>query len=172
MNWKKKVMVSLVSLGRMSYKEALGIQEFYQNNHIEVRKKAEYQDNVKTGLTYGSDVLLIVEHDPVYTVGIRRNNYGENTKEILNKTGAEYYEVNRGGLITFHGPGQLVAYPIINLKNFKIGMRMYVQRLERTVIKTCAKFGITGKTSPYTGVWVGNNKICAMGKVFHQNSYM
>uniref|UniRef100_A0A9J7XDQ5 lipoyl(octanoyl) transferase n=1 Tax=Cyprinus carpio carpio TaxID=630221 RepID=A0A9J7XDQ5_CYPCA len=70
---------------------------------------------------------------------------------------------SRGGLITFHGPGQLVCYPVLNLGCFRKSVRWYVCELERTVIKTCAQFGIEASTSPDTGVWAGDNKICAIG---------
>uniref|UniRef100_A0A8C1II11 lipoyl(octanoyl) transferase n=1 Tax=Cyprinus carpio TaxID=7962 RepID=A0A8C1II11_CYPCA len=70
---------------------------------------------------------------------------------------------SRGGLITFHGPGQLVCYPVLNLGCFRKSVRWYVCELERTVIKTCGQFGIEASTSPDTGVWAGDNKICAIG---------
>lgn len=62
-------------------------------------------------------------------------------------------------MITFHGPGQLVAYPIINLKNYKTSMRWYVSSIERSVIDVCEKLGLKGETSPHTGVWIGDNKV-------------
>ncbi|CAB1348477.1 unnamed protein product [Coregonus sp. 'balchen'] len=77
--------------------------------------------------------------------------------------GAEFFRSNRGGLITFHGPGQLVCYPILNLGCFK-------KSLERTVINLCRKYGIKASTSPDTGVWVGDNKICAIG--IHCGTYI
>ncbi|CAG9772945.1 unnamed protein product [Ceutorhynchus assimilis] len=79
------------------------------------------------------------------------------------KVGAEFYKTNRGGLITFHGPGQLVVYPILNLKHFKPSIKWYVCHLEKTIIHLCQKYGLTGETSPHTGVWIGDNKICAIG---------
>lgn len=78
-------------------------------------------------------------------------------------TGAEFYQTNRGGLITFHGPGQLVAYPIINLKHFKPSVRWYVCCIEQTIIELCRKLNLTANTSPHTGVWINDNKVCAIG---------
>lgn len=68
-----------------------------------------------------------------------------------------------GGLITFHGPGQLVAYPVLNLKHFYTSVKWYVQSLEESVIKLCDQLGIKAVRSPYTGVWVDDNKIAAIG---------
>src|SRR5271157_1139605 len=74
--------------------------------------------------------------------------------------GADFVRTDRGGLITFHGPGQLVAYPIINLKAFRLGMKTYICQLQKTVIGTCLKMGVTAETSPeHTGVWVKDRKI-------------
>lgn len=73
--------------------------------------------------------------------------------------GAEFYRTNRGGLITFHGPGQLVAYPIINLKHFKLTMRCYVHKIEQTIIHLCRKLHLNAEVSSHTGVWIGNNKV-------------
>jgi lipoate-protein ligase B len=81
----------------------------------------------------------------------------------LKNLGADFVKTNRGGLITFHGPGQLVAYPIINLKNFKQGVRWYVCNIEKTVIDLCKKYDITAATTSDTGVWIGDRKICAIG---------
>lgn len=78
--------------------------------------------------------------------------------------GAEYYRTNRGGLITFHGPGQLVAYPILDLRRFNKSMKWYVCKLEDTIIQLCKTLGIKAERSSDTGVWVKNNKLCAIGK--------
>uniref|UniRef100_A0A8C2AMR8 lipoyl(octanoyl) transferase n=1 Tax=Cyprinus carpio TaxID=7962 RepID=A0A8C2AMR8_CYPCA len=79
------------------------------------------------------------------------------------KGSCNFVHTSRGGLITFHGPGQLVCYPVLNLGCFRKSVRWYVCELERTVIKTCGQFGIEASTSPDTGVWAGDNKICAIG---------
>lgn len=111
------------------------------------------------------DLLLLLEHPPTYTIGKR------GTREhlliddaTLDRLGARCYEVDRGGDITFHGPGQIVAYPIIDLSGGQRRVRRYVDRLERVVIGTLATFGIQGRIDPgYPGVWVGNDKIAALG---------
>lgn len=78
-------------------------------------------------------------------------------------SGAEFYKSNRGGLITFHGPGQLVVYPIINLKNFTPSIKWYVCHIEKTIIRLCKHLGIEAATTSDTGVWIGDEKICAIG---------
>jgi len=85
----------------------------------------------------GQNVVLLVEHPPVYTIGIRTNQYSTEEEEKLKLLGADFHRTNRGGLITFHGPGQLVAYPIVNLKNYGLGIRTYVCKLEKAVMQTC-----------------------------------
>lgn len=77
--------------------------------------------------------------------------------------GAEFHRTNRGGLITFHGPGQLVVYPILDLKSFNKSMKWYICKLEKTVIEVCKSFGVEAERSSDTGVWVKDNKICAIG---------
>nr|CAD7200910.1 unnamed protein product [Timema douglasi] len=109
------------------------------------------------------DILILVEHNPVYTVGIRAKEYSADYENNLKQTGAEFYRTNRGGLVTFHGPGQLVAYPILNLKHFNPNVRWYVSQIEKTIIRTCGRLGLAAETSPLTGVWVGDKKICALG---------
>lgn len=115
-------------------------------------------------------VLILTEHDPVYTIGIRSRDYDENYGRTLQQLGADYYETNRGGLITFHGPGQLIAYPILNLNKFEPSVRWYVSQLENAIISTCKKFKLEGYRSPYTGVWVNDKKICAIG--IHVSKYL
>nr|CAG8562878.1 15638_t:CDS:2 [Entrophospora candida] len=81
----------------------------------------------------------------------------------LKKLGAEYFRTLRGGKITFHGPGQLVCYPILNLNNFKLSVRSYVASIEKLIIDTCSEYEIKARTTKDTGVWVENEKICAIG---------
>ena len=107
--------------------------------------------------------LLLLEHFPVYTIGVRSFLYSELEKKSLGNLGADFVRTDRGGLITFHGPGQLVVYPIVNLSKLKLGVRKYVNHLEEVIINVCSKFGISANCSPHTGVWVGDDKICAMG---------
>ncbi|TYP56120.1 lipoyl(octanoyl) transferase LipB [Thermosediminibacter litoriperuensis] len=117
---------------------------------------------VKSGL---ADMILItLQHPPVYTIG-RAGGY-ENLLvplEELRKI-AEVHEVERGGNITFHGPGQIVAYPVVNLNRWEKDVHLFVDRLEEAVIRLLAGYGVrAGRKPEYTGVWVGDEKICAIG---------
>uniref|UniRef100_A0A2A4IZ19 Octanoyl-[acyl-carrier-protein]:protein N-octanoyltransferase LIPT2, mitochondrial n=1 Tax=Heliothis virescens TaxID=7102 RepID=A0A2A4IZ19_HELVI len=153
-------MVKVWKLGLMSYDTALKIQLALARKHL---------DAITRGQDSNFDTLLLVEHKPVFTVGIRDDT--PNTEIMrLRGLGAEFRKTNRGGLITFHGPGQLVAYPVINLKHFKTSVKWYVQSLEETVINVCDELGIKGTRSPYTGVWVDDNKIAAIG--IHASRYV
>jgi lipoyl(octanoyl) transferase len=117
----------------------------------------------------GKDTLILCEHSPVYTLG--RVTEKENilfSDEELKKIGAEKFEIERGGDVTFHGPGQLVGYPLLNLSHFKEDLGWYLRALEETIILTLKEYSIQGFRIPgKTGVWVGekNNeeKICAIG---------
>lgn len=154
--------VNVITLGRMGFMAAYDVQMRLARQHLdEMAGKANSK---------GVDTLLLVEHKPVYTVGIRTKGYTEEDEIRLKKTGAEFARTNRGGLITFHGPGQLVAYPILNLQRFKPSMRWYVRQLEETLIKTVQKFGLTGRTTDQTGVWVDDRKIASIG--LHGSRYV
>jgi len=148
--------VGVLNLGRMCYRNALKVQE-------------ALVDRVKGG---GESTLVLVEHPPVYTTGIRSKVYSEEEEVRLRGLGADFVRTNRGGLITFHGPGQLVAYPVLNLRDFApetnkrkslLGMKWYVHTLEQLVIDLLLSWRLEGTRSPHTGVWLGNSKICAMG---------
>jgi len=92
-------------------------------------------------------------------------NLAELSLIVFRSLGVEFERTNRGGLITFHGPGQLVAYPVISLKHFRLGMKAYIGRLEDTIISACRSFSVTAETSrEHTGVWIGDSKIAAIGK--------
>jgi len=106
-----------------------------------------------------TDTLILLEHPPVYT-------FGKNADEsnLLNPRDAEVIRSDRGGDITWHGPGQLVGYPIINLEDHKKSVSWYMRNLEEVIIQTLQAFEIEGDRIPgMTGVWVGNQKVCAMG---------
>jgi len=108
--------------------------------------------------------LIVCQHSPVYTFGKRQTKLdlaGERTR--LEALGAECHVTNRGGLTTFHGPGQLVCYPILNLRNFTSSARWYVNCLEETVINTCGEMGVRAERCEHVGIWAGTNKICALG---------
>ncbi|KAL6104891.1 lipt2 [Pungitius sinensis] len=139
--------VEVVRLGLVSYREALRLQQVYVERH-------------RSG---PSHALLLCQHPPVYTTGIRHKPYPPPLLDGLRRLGAEVHNANRGGLITFHGPGQLVCYPVLHLGSFKKSVRWYVSQLEQTVISACGRLGVAASSSPLTGVWVGDNKICAIG---------
>ncbi|KAM6933376.1 octanoyl-[acyl-carrier-protein]:protein N-octanoyltransferase LIPT2, mitochondrial [Xenentodon cancila] len=142
-----KPLVEVVRLGLVSYPEGLRLQQVYVNRH-------------RSGPAHA---LLLCQHTPVYTTGIRNKPYPSPVLDQLRLLGADVYRTDRGGLITFHGPGQLVCYPVLNLGFFKKSVRWYVGQLEKTIISLCSRFGVGASTSPHTGVWVGDKKICAIG---------
>ena len=111
------------------------------------------------------DVLLLLEHPPVYTMGKGGSPdhllVGE---EVLREAGAEYLEVDRGGSVTYHGPGQLVGYPIINLEELGLDVIEYLRRLEGALIDSCQLLGVDAfRDPPYTGVWARSGKLAAIG---------
>lgn len=114
--------------------------------------------------------IILCEHPHVYTLG--RSGKETNmllSEQQLQKIGATLYHIDRGGDITYHGPGQLVCYPILNLEEFSLGLKEYVHLLEEAVIRVCASYGITaGRVDKATGVWLEGDtsrarKICAIG---------
>lgn len=112
-----------------------------------------------------TDVILSTEHFPVYTLGKsgERDHLLINENE-LNKRKIEYFEIDRGGDITYHGPGQLVVYPIFDLNNYYKDIHRFLRDLEESVIMTLDHYGIEGsREEEFTGVWVGDEKICAIG---------
>jgi lipoyl(octanoyl) transferase len=143
-------VVQFRDLGRRGYKEALGIQ----HDLIERRKRGEIPDQ-----------LLIVEHPHVITMG--RNGHMENvlaSAAILERAGIEMHYTDRGGDVTYHGPGQIVGYPIFDLREWKRDVVAYLRALEQVLIEALAKFGISGVRQPgATGVWVDGAKVAAMG---------
>lgn len=140
----------------MGFLAAADLQKRYAREHLDFLAG-------KPG-SISRNVILLVEHDPVYTTGFRTKTYTEEEAQRLKSLGADFYRTNRGGMITFHGPGQLVAYPILNLLQFRPSIKWYVSSLEATIINTCANWGITAKTTADTGVWVEDRKIGAIGK--------
>src|SRR5258708_7749055 len=140
----------LRELGRIPYANALALQ-----NQLAADRKQ--------GLT--SDHLLLLEHPHVITMG--RNGHDENllaSTEILDRAGIEFFPTDRGGDVTYHGPGQLVGYPILDLRDWKRDVGAYVRALEQTIIDTLADYGIeAGRIPKLTGVWAGDRKIAAIG---------
>ena len=143
-------MLEVRNLGRMRYAEALAIQQ-------------ELVEKRKQGLI--PNQLLFVEHPHVITQG--RNGRAENLlagEEALRSAGIEYFPTNRGGDITYHGPGQIVGYPILDLREWKRDVVAYVRAVEQVIIEALAEFGIAGGRVPgCTGVWVDGQKVAAIG---------
>lgn len=112
-----------------------------------------------------NDVLMLVEHSPTLTVG--RSGGFQNIRvppEELERRGIKVYEVERGGDVTYHGPGQLVGYPVLDLKRRGRDIHRYVRQLEEVIIKSLARYGIlAGRREKHPGVWVGRDKIAALG---------
>jgi len=145
-----KKICAAVYLGEMPYEPALKLQQ----RLVQARAKGNVPD-----------VLLLLEHSPVFTIGRFR---GEEDlivpTEILIQEGIAVFHTNRGGGITYHGSGQLVGYPILNLKENGLGVREYIWKLEEAVIKLLLALGIQGgRVADYPGVWVGEKKICSIG---------
>ena len=111
------------------------------------------------------DLLLLLEHPHVYTLG-RRGQESDvlASKDMLSRLGVDIQLADRGGETTYHGPGQLVGYPIVNLRRWGVGVRQYVETLEQVLIGTISEFGIAAHSEGKpTGVWVGDSKIAAIG---------
>ncbi|HVX88413.1 MAG TPA: lipoyl(octanoyl) transferase LipB [Gemmatimonadales bacterium] len=141
----------VVDLGRRGYAPVLELQ------------RALCKARVEGALT--DDLLLLVEHDPVMTLG--RSTKGSSLPippAELTSHGVEVFEIERGGDVTFHGPGQLVGYPIVDLQQLKPDLHWYLRELEGALIDALATLGIPGQRSPgQTGVWVGPRKIASIG---------
>ena len=153
-----------IDLGRKSYREVWKQQEELLETVKEQKKQGERTSNY----------LLFVEHNPVYTLGRSGNDGNMLMNAIqLKAKHAEFIKVDRGGDITYHGPGQLVVYPVIDMENFSLGVKDYVNDLEEVVIKSLAAYGIAGQRLPgATGVWLEADtkavrKICAIAICHH-----
>jgi lipoyl(octanoyl) transferase len=113
------------------------------------------------------DLLLLVEHPPVVTLGVRTGVSRSHilaSDEVLSSSGVEIHETGRGGDVTYHGPGQIVGYPIIDLKPDRLDVHRYVRDLEEVLIRAVGDFGVRGeRVKGLSGVWVGNDKLAAIG---------
>jgi len=108
-----------------------------------------------------SDVVLLLEHDHVYTFG---KNADKNHLLDSRPQNSEIFQIDRGGEVTYHGPGQLVCYPIIDLHDYKLSVSWYMRSLEKVIISCLKQFGLeSNQKSSLTGVWMNDDKICAMG---------
>jgi len=150
-------------LGLTDYKECWDYQEELLAEIISEKQSS--------GKPSSKNHFLLVEHPHVYTLGKSgdEKNLLANA-DFLKKIDATYYKINRGGDITYHGPGQIVGYPIIDLEYFKIGVREYIEKMEDAIIATIAEYGLEGdRKDGATGVWldarhnVHARKICAIG---------
>ncbi|HEX7797122.1 MAG TPA: lipoyl(octanoyl) transferase LipB [Vicinamibacterales bacterium] len=139
-------------LGVVAYSDALDLQR----RLVEQRRADQI-----------SDALLLVEHPPVLTLGVRGDGGRSHilaTPEALASRGIDVFETGRGGDITYHGPGQIVGYPIVNLKPDRCDVHRYVRDLEEVLIRAVADYGIDGRRiDGLTGVWVGEEKLAAIG---------
>ena len=176
-------------LGEMDYASCWELQRSLFEELVAGKRNAGAESGAKTaGAGNGAaqaaadagmvGTVLLVEHPPVYTLG--KSGHAENLlvdRAALQRLGAGFFHIDRGGDITFHGPGQLVCYPILDLERIGIGLREYIERLEEAVIRTVARYGIAaGRIAGASGVWVGESpekglsggrsvprKICAIG---------
>lgn len=139
-----------IDAGIIDYQEAWDLQK----KLLELR----YQNKI-------ADILLLLEHPNTYTLGkVADKNNLLSDQDFLKENKITVYEIDRGGDITFHGPGQIVGYPIINLLNWKRDTHEYLRGLEEVIIRTCDEFGLKSKRNPkYTGVWIDDRKIAAIG---------
>lgn len=159
-------LVHFKDLGLIDYKEAWDFQESVFQNTIQEKIQIRNGDSTLTTKNY----LLFCEHPHVFTLGKSGSESNLLLNEVeLEKEEATFYKINRGGDITYHGPGQLVAYPIFDLDHFFTDIHKYMRFLEEAVIQTLATFGIeSGRVDGLTGVWLDGNtpkarKICALG---------
>ena len=139
-------------LGRVPYADALALQK-------------QLVEERRGGLI--GDVLLLVEHPHVLTLGVRGDGGRSHilaSPDVLEARGVELHETGRGGDITYHGPGQIVGYPIIDLKPDRCDVHRYVRDLEEVLIRVAADYGLRGeRVAGLTGVWIGGEKVAAIG---------
>lgn len=171
-----KPIVFFKDLGKKkSYREIWDMQESLLLENVKIKSARFLQnENENAPIEIGkqtTNYLLFVEHSPVYTLGKSGNEkHVLISEEQRKEKGIEFFKINRGGDITFHGPGQLVGYPIFDLDYFKTDLGWYLRSLEEVIILTMAEYGLKGERSQgETGVWLDANirgkerKICAMG---------
>ena len=157
-----KIEMQYQDLGLIGYRSAWDYQE---------QLFRELMDKKLSGEKYFPSYLLFCEHEPVFTLG--KSGSVENllvNEQMLKRAGFEFYRINRGGDITYHGPGQIVGYPILDLEQFGLGIKTYIEILEESVIRLLEGYGIpSGRLPGATGVWLDAGdprkarKICAIG---------
>ena len=139
--------IQIIDAGLRLYQEVLRLQEELFNKNIDAKQKGE--------ATY--HYLILCEHPPVFTLG--KSGKRENILVSDADLHAEFYHVNRGGDVTFHGPGQLVAYPILDLDNLHIGLAQYIFNIEETIIQSLKPYQLTGeRIEDAAGIWLRNDK--------------
>ena len=151
-------------LGRMGYSECWDLQLSLFERMLSWKRECKAQSQENAG------ELLLVEHDHVYTLG--KSGKQQNmliSEEYLRQIGAEFFHIDRGGDITYHGPGQIVGYPILDLEQVGISLRDYIDSIEESIIGVCGQWGIeAGRIAGASGVWIEPDsprarKICAIG---------
>ena len=146
------MVIEVKRLGLVPYEEALALQK----QLVEDRKAQRIPDQ-----------LILLQHPPVITLGVKSRDDRTHvlaSPDELSRQGVELFETGRGGDVTFHGPGQLVGYPIVDLNPDRRDVHRYVRDLEEVLIQVAASFGIVaGRQAGLTGVWVGNEKLAAIG---------
>jgi lipoyl(octanoyl) transferase len=149
--------VQFRDLGQMDYQTAWDFQTALHRNLVENKLKNR---DLKPGTYPQAHQLLLVEHPPVYTLG--KSGSMENlllSESELRERGIQFFPINRGGDITFHGPGQIVGYPLLDLECFFTDVHRYVRNIEEVVIRTLAEYDLEAyRIKDYTGVWVGGNE--------------
>ncbi|MBL7705421.1 MAG: lipoyl(octanoyl) transferase LipB [Taibaiella sp.] len=165
------IPVHYKDLGRIAYQEAWDIQEALMKEGLAIKAARISEPGSAIAQKEITQQLLVVEHPHVYTLG--KSGAIENlliNNQLMTELGVSFYKTNRGGDITYHGPGQLVAYPVLDLEAFKTDLGWYMRSLEEVIIQTIAAYGIKGERLPgSTGVWLDTHdlskarKICAMG---------
>ena len=154
------LMIKTVTYRDADYGEILELQRSTFGKMVELRRQ---------GLDVGDEVIMLVEHKPVYTLGRHAERANIINPDYLRLRGAQVYEIERGGDVTFHGPGQLVAYVLIDLQRHQLGVKDFVNCLEEAVIRTIGEYVVVGeRIEGATGVWIGKGtprerKICAIG---------
>jgi lipoyl(octanoyl) transferase len=143
--------LAIVGLGRMPYGEALEVQRRLANERI-TRSRVR-------------DLLLLVEHAPVITLGRGfEARHLPTSRESLSARGIDVFDIERGGDVTYHGPGQLVGYPIFDLTEHKRDLHWFLRQIEESLIRTLGELGVSARRNPpHTGVWTENRKIASIG---------
>lgn len=160
--------IQFMDLGLSEYGQTWERQELLMKGILDQKMANQALPEAERSVTPG--YLLFVEHPPVYTLGKsgEKHNLLLSSTQLADKK-VSFYQTNRGGDITFHGPGQLVGYPILDLENFGMGLRQYIYNVEEAIIRALAQYGIVSSRDPEaTGVWLDvglptARKICAIG---------